>query len=46
MSNSNTPFVKQHFPEDKYNIAVITAKRSINSKNPDSTTTELIIKNY
>jgi DNA adenine methylase len=46
MSNSNTDFVKQNFPEEKYNINVITAKRSINSKNPSSKTTELIIKNY
>ena len=46
MSNSNTDFVKQNFPEEKYSIKVITAKRSINSKNPSSKTTELIIKNY
>ena len=46
MSNSNTDFVKQNFPEEKYKIEVITAKRSINSKNPSSKTTELIIKNY
>jgi DNA adenine methylase len=46
MSNSNTNFVKQNFTEEKYIIKVITAKRSINCKNPDSKTTELIIKNY
>ena len=46
MSNSNTDFVKQNFPQEKYNIEIITAKRSINSKNPSSKTTELIIKNY
>jgi DNA adenine methylase len=46
MSNSNTDFVKKYFSEEKYNIEVITAKRSINSKNPSSKTTELIIKNY
>ena len=46
MSNSNTDFVKQNFPEEKYNIQFITAKRSINSKNPEAKTTELIIKNY
>jgi len=46
MSNSNTDFVKQHFPEEKYSITVISAKRSINSKNPSSKTSELIIKNY
>ena len=46
MSNSNTDLVKQHFPEEKYNVEVVTAKRSINSKNPGSKTRELIIKNY
>ena len=46
MSNSNTDFVKQNFTEEKYSIKVITAKRSINSKNPGSKTRELIIKNY
>lgn len=46
MSNSNTGFVKQHFPEEKYNVQSISAKRSINSKNPEAKTTELIIKNY
>ena len=47
MSNSNTELVKQHFPEEKnYNIEIITAKRSINSKNPGSKTTEVIIRNY
>lgn len=46
MSNSNTDFVKQHFPEEKYNVQSISAKRSINSKNPEAKTIELIIKNY
>lgn len=46
MSNSNTDFVKQNFTEEKYSIKVITAKRSINSKNPHAKTKEVIIKNY
>ena len=46
MSNSNTDYVKKNFPEEKYNIQVIMAKRSINSKNPDAKTKEVIIKNY
>jgi DNA adenine methylase len=46
MSNANTDYVKKYFPEDKYNIEVITAKRSINSKNPNAKTKEVIIKNY
>jgi DNA adenine methylase len=46
MSNSNTEFVKNNFPEEKYNIQSITTKRSINSKHPNSKTKELLIKNY
>jgi DNA adenine methylase len=46
MSNSNTDLVKQYFPKEKYKIEMITAKRSINSKTPNSKTTELIITNY
>lgn len=46
MSNSNTNTVKQAFLETKYTIQFISAKRSINSKNPESKTTEIIIKNY
>ena len=46
MSNSNTDYVKKYFLEEKYNIEIINAKRSINSKNPSLKTTELIITNY
>ena len=46
MSNSNTDLVKEYFPNDKFNRQIITAKRSINSKDPSAKTTELIIKNY
>jgi len=46
MSNSNTDIVKKHFPEKDYKNQIISAKRSINSKNPDAKTTELIISNY
>ena len=46
MSNSNTDFVIGAFPENKYKLKIITAKRSINSKNPESKTTELLITNY
>jgi DNA adenine methylase len=46
MSNSNTDLVKEHFSNEKFNIKTITAKRSINSKNPGSQTKEIIIQNY
>ena len=41
MSNSNMDIVREHFKN--YKIYFITCKRSINSKKPDSTTTEVII---
>ena len=46
MSNSNTDLVKEYFINEKFNIKTITAKRSINSKNPGSQTKEIIIQNY
>jgi DNA adenine methylase len=44
MSNSNVKLVSDSFK--KYNIENILCKRSINSKKPQSTTSELIITNY
>lgn len=44
MSNANVKLVSDAFK--KYNIEKILCKRSINSKKPQSTTTELIITNY
>ena len=46
MSNSNTDFVNEYFKNNIYNIKYISVKRSINSKNPDAKTTEVLIKNY
>jgi DNA adenine methylase len=43
MSNSNTDMVLEHFKN--YNIIKVEAKRSINSKKPESTETEVIIVN-
>lgn len=43
MSNSYVPVVKQSFPENLFVINLVECKRSINSKNPGSKTTEVII---
>jgi DNA adenine methylase len=44
LSNSNVKLVIDNFQE--YNIEYINCKRVINSKNPKSTTLEVIINNY
>jgi DNA adenine methylase len=44
MSNSNTELVKNELK--KFIISIIWARRAINSKNPQSKTIELLIKNY
>ncbi len=44
MSNSNTEWIRENYKN--YQINTITCKRSINSKNPEAITEEVIIKNY
>lgn len=46
MSNSDVPLIKKYFLNDKYKINFITCKRTINSKNPNSKSSEVIIHNY
>ena len=46
MSNSDVSLVRENFSNDKYNVKSISCKRSINSKNPEAKTKEVIIKNY
>lgn len=43
MSNSNVELVRQSFPVDRYIQKSLTARRSINSRRPESTTTEVLI---
>ena len=46
LSNSDVSLVRDNFTNEKYNISSILCKRSINSKNPEAKTKEVIIKNY
>jgi DNA adenine methylase len=45
MSNSDVKLVHDSFSNDDYSIDILLCKRSINSKNPDSKTNEVIVKN-
>lgn len=46
MSNSNACKLYEKFDTAKYKLFSVNASRRINSKNPESTTKELIIMNY
>ena len=46
LSNSDVELVRNNFPSDKFTTKSVLCKRSINSKNPESKTKEVIIKNY
>jgi DNA adenine methylase len=46
LSNSDVSLVRENFTSQKYNTLSILCKRSINSKNPEAKTKEVIIKNY
>jgi DNA adenine methylase len=46
LSNADVSLVRNNFTSEKYNITSILCKRAINSKNPESKTKEVIIKNY
>lgn len=45
MSNSNVKLVHDAFPSPIFQTRTIQARRAINSKNPDATTTEVLITN-
>lgn len=44
MSNADVPFVREKFPETRYNLESIICKRSINAKNPEKKTRELLVR--
>jgi DNA adenine methylase len=46
MSNADVSLVRDNFKTERYNITSILCKRTINSKNPEAKTKEVIIKNY
>jgi DNA adenine methylase len=46
LSNADVPLVRDNFTSERYKILQILCKRSINSKNPDAKTNEVIISNY
>lgn len=46
MSNAKVELVANNFPHTEYKILDVTARRAINSKNPEATTTEVLIMNY
>ncbi|AGE56340.1 adenine-specific methyltransferase [Paramecium bursaria Chlorella virus NE-JV-1] len=46
MSNSRATTIVDSFPEDEYDVRVISCRRSINSKNPGATADEVLISNF
>ena len=46
MSNADVDLVKNTFNDERFKIEIISCKRSINSKKPDSKINEVLIKSY
>ncbi len=45
MSNSDTKLIEESFITESYNIHKILCRRNINSKNPESTVYEVLVRN-
>ena len=45
MSNADTPLVKEAFPLPKYETKIVSCRRAINSKKPESRANEVLITN-
>ena len=46
MSNADVDLVKNTFNDERFKIEIISCKRSINSKKPESKINEVLIKSY
>ena len=46
LSNSDVELVRNAFTNEKYNTTVVSCKRSINSKNPEAKTNEVMVNNF
>jgi DNA adenine methylase len=46
MSNADVPLIRSELPSPPFMITTLAARRAINSKEPDSVTQEVLVRNY